>query len=234
MIIGLRHDVDTVYGLRLGLPKIISIERRYKLRSTFFVRVDIIRTKKDAAALRKLLDEGWEIGLHLINTDCRPSLIFPMEEMTLLQSHLETTINGVTYCGSTIGWKGEDTWNTMDGLNLQYMEGYGNPKADLKTFVMPLHLSLDIHYVRKFGEEEGYNNLREDLLHELNVNDCATVLVHPEWFVRSVGGHGLIKIPLTLLRIKMMNKIYDRFLRDFKNKVKFMKYIDLFNILTKK
>jgi len=27
MIVGLRHDLDTVYGLRWGLPKIISIER---------------------------------------------------------------------------------------------------------------------------------------------------------------------------------------------------------------
>ena len=25
-IVGLRHDLDTVYGLRWGLPKIISIE----------------------------------------------------------------------------------------------------------------------------------------------------------------------------------------------------------------
>ena len=156
-----------------------------------------------------MLDEGGEIGLHLINTDGRTNLIFPMEEMNLLQSYLETPINGVTSCGSTIG------------LNLQYIEGYGVPNAELKAFLMPLHLSLDIHYVRKFGEEEGYQKLREDLLNELDLKEFATILVHSEWFVNSVGGHGLINLPLTLLRINMMNRIYDRFLSDFENKGKF-------------
>jgi len=45
--------------------------------------------------------------------------------------------------------------------------------------------------------------------------------------VRSVGGHGLMKIPLTLLRKKMMNEIYDRFLCEFKDKVEFEKYINI-------
>lgn len=99
MIIGLRHDIDTVYGLRLGLPQIISIERKHGVRSTFFVRIDLIKSKKDVATLKKILDEGWEIGLHLINTDGRPNLIHPMEELNLLQSHLEAPIYGVTYCG---------------------------------------------------------------------------------------------------------------------------------------
>lgn len=71
MIIGLRHDIDTVIGLRLGLPKIISIEKRYDVRSTFFIRVDIIKSKNDVNLLKKLVKEGWEIGLHLINTDSR-------------------------------------------------------------------------------------------------------------------------------------------------------------------
>jgi hypothetical protein len=31
MIVGLRHDLDTVYGLRWGLPKIISIEKKMML-----------------------------------------------------------------------------------------------------------------------------------------------------------------------------------------------------------
>jgi glycosyltransferase involved in cell wall biosynthesis len=32
MIVGLRHDLDAVYGLRGGLPKIVSIERKYGVR----------------------------------------------------------------------------------------------------------------------------------------------------------------------------------------------------------
>jgi hypothetical protein len=40
-LVGLRHDLDTVYGLRWGLPKIISIKKKYDAKSTFFVRVDL-------------------------------------------------------------------------------------------------------------------------------------------------------------------------------------------------
>jgi hypothetical protein len=58
MIVGLRHDVDTVYGLRWGLPKIISTEKKYDVRSTFFVRVDVVRSDKDRRVLKRIADEG--------------------------------------------------------------------------------------------------------------------------------------------------------------------------------
>ena len=122
----------------------------------------------------------------------------------------------------------------MDSLNLQYIEGHGILNVELKTFMMPAHLSLDIYYVRKFGEKEGYHKFKEDLTQELDLHKYATVLVHhPEWFVRSVGGHGLIYIPLTIMRIKMMNKIYSKFIREFINKAKFMRYLEMFQILSK-
>jgi hypothetical protein len=96
---------------------------------------------------------------------------------------------------------------------------------------MPTHLSFDIHYVRKFGEEEGYRRFKEDLMKELERNKVATVLVHPEWFVRSVGGKGLTKIPLTLLRIKMMNRVYEKFLSEFEGKLRFMRYVDIYHFM---
>jgi len=111
------------------------------------------------------------------------------------------------------------------------MEGYRAPDFSVKTLVMPTHLSFDIYYVRNFGEEEGYRRFRKDLLNKLRENGLATVLVHPEWLVRSVGGRGLMKIPLTLLRKKMMNKVYERFLCEFKGKVEFKKYVNLFHSL---
>jgi hypothetical protein len=61
-------------------------------------------------------------------------------------------------------------------------------------------------------------------LQQLSQNGIATVLVHPEGFVRSVPSHGLMKVPLTLLRKGMMNRVYDKFLCKFKDKVKFKKY----------
>lgn len=231
MIVGLRHDVDTVYGLRRGLPKIISIEKKYDVKSTFFVRVDIVHSDKDKRILKKIADEGWEIGLHLINTINDSKLLSPETELNLLKKLVAVPIYGVTPCGSTIGFRGDVTWRVLSSLGLKYIEGYGMPNFKVDTFVFPTHFSLDIHYVRKFGEKEGYEKFKEELLQRLKQDGIATVLVHPEWFVRSVGGSGLMKIPLTLLRKKMMNKIYDRFLCEFKRKTKFEKYINIYRAL---
>ncbi len=123
--------------------------------------------------------------------------------------------------------KGDVTWRIMDSLGLDYMEGYGMPDFKVDTFVFPTHLSFDIHYVRNFGEKEGHRRFKEDLLHRLKRDGLATVLVHPEGFVRTVQGNGLMKFPLTLLRKGMINKVYDKFLCEFKNKVELKKYIDM-------
>jgi len=68
MIVGLRHDLDTVYGQRWGLPKIVAIEKKYDVKSALFVRVDVVRSEKDKRTLKTFAEEDWEIGLHLINT----------------------------------------------------------------------------------------------------------------------------------------------------------------------
>jgi len=227
MIVGLRHDLDTVYGLRWGLPKIISIEKKYDVRSTLFVRVDVIRSNKDKRVLKALADEAWEIGLHLINTANDSGLMSPEGELKLLRELLDVPIYGVTPCGSTIGFKGDVTWRVMDSLGLKYMEGYGMPNFKVNTFVFPTHLPFDIHYVRNLGEEEGYRKFREDLLQRLKQYEIATVLVHPEGFIRSVQSRGLVKIFLTLLRKGMMNKVYERFLCEFKDEFGFKKYVEL-------
>jgi peptidoglycan/xylan/chitin deacetylase (PgdA/CDA1 family) len=226
-VVGLRHDVDTVYGLRWGLSKIISVEKKYGVRSTFFVRVDVVRSDKDKNVLKRIADEGWEIGLHLINTINDSRLISPEKELKLLKRLLDVSVYGVTPCGSTIGFKGDVTWRIMDSLGLKYMEGYGMPDFRVDTFVFPTHMPLDIHYVRNFGEKEGYQKFKEDLLQQLKQNGIATVLVHPEGFVRSVQSHGLMKVPLTVLRRGMMNKVYEKFLCEFKGEVEFRKYIDI-------
>jgi hypothetical protein len=45
--------------------------------------------------------------------------------------------------------------------------------------------------------------------------------------VRSVQNHGLLKIPLTLLRKGMMESVYENFLCEFRDKVGFKKYVDM-------
>ena len=101
------------------------------------------------------------------------------------------------------------------------------PDFKVDTFVFPTHLPLDIHYIRNFGEKKGYQKFKEDLLQRLEREGIATVLVHPEGFVRSVQSRGLLKIPLTLLRKGMMNKVYEKFLSEFKDKVEFKKYVEI-------
>jgi len=96
MFVGLRHDLDTVYGLRWGLPKIVSVERKYGVRSTLFARVDIVRSEKDKHFLKVLASEGWEIGLHLINTVNDLRLISPEDELKRLRELLDVPIYGVT------------------------------------------------------------------------------------------------------------------------------------------
>lgn len=227
MIIGLRHDLDTVYGLNWGLSKIISIEKKHDVKSTLFVRVDILRSEKEKRALRKIAAEGWEIGLHLINTNNNHSLMSPEDELKMLKKLLNVPIYGVTPCGSAIGFKGDVTWRIMDNLDLEYMEGYGMPEFNVETPVYPTHLPLDIYYVRNFGESEGYRKFKEELMRRLESGKSATVLVHPEGFLRSVQSHGLMKIPLTLLRKGIMSKVYNSFLGEFENIVEFKKYIDM-------
>jgi len=117
----------------------------------------------------------------------------------------------------------------MGSLGLNYMEGYGMPDFKVNAFVFPTRLPFGIHYVRNFGEKEGYQRFKEDLLRRLDKDGLAPVLVYPEGFVRTVQGHGLMKIPLTLLRKKMVNKVYDRFLCEFKVKVEFEKYVNVFH-----
>ena len=226
-IVGLRHDVDTVYGLRWGLPRIVAIEKKCGVRSTLFVRVDVVRSEKDKRSLKALADDGWEIGLHLINTVNDSGLMSPEGELKRLKELLDVPIYGVTPCGSTFGFKGDVTWRIMDSLGLKYMEGYAMPDFKVDTFVFPTHLSLDISYVRNFGEKKGYQKFKEDLLQQLSQNGIATVLVHPEGFVRSVQSHGLLKIPLTLLRKGMMKSVYENFLCEFRDKVGFKKYVDI-------
>jgi hypothetical protein len=88
VIVGLRHDVDNVYSFRHESPRMVSIEERYGIRSTFFVHVDVVRSGKDQRVLKRLVDGGWEVGLHLINTVGDSRLPSPLGELELLQSFI--------------------------------------------------------------------------------------------------------------------------------------------------
>jgi len=233
-IIASRHDVDTTFGLRYGIPKIIEIEKRHQIKSTIFVRVDILKKNADISFLQYLERCGWEIGLHLRNTIDRPDIPSPEEELKFLRENVNVKVHGVTPCGAVIGHKGDITWRTMDSLSLDYMEAYGSPPVGVKTYVVPTHLSFDIYYIRRFGEDLGYQQFKKDLTRILKDQKIATVLTHPAWFTRSVGMAfnnvwkiRMSKLLLSLTGKRKMGRVYDRFLSDFKE-AQFMKYIDIY------
>jgi hypothetical protein len=233
-IVGLRHDIDTTYfGLRLGLPIVIELERKFNVRSTLFVRAKIIKSDRDRCYLRRLEREGWEIGLHLDNTVNTPKLPSPGDELKFLTEEVGLNIRGVTPHGGLIGWKGNTTWKIMDSLGLRYMEGYGTP-PNSKTPVIPTHISFDIDCIRNYGENFGMEYFKKNLNLRLENKRMATVLTHPEWFVLSVGLpcrnewiDRSAKVMLTLLRKRIMRTPYEHFIVEYSSKVNFLKYIEL-------
>ena len=232
--------MDNIYGLREGLPILIGIEEKFGIRSTIFVRTNILPEKSDREYIKQLEDGGWEIGLHLINTINTSDLPSPNDELRFLRD-IGLNIQGVTPCGQTIGWKGEVTWKTMDSLGLQYMEGYGYPNFEVKTFVMPTHLTLDHAYVKKFGETKGYKFFTHDLDAVLQEKGQATILSHPEWFVRSLGydsKHRTVirfsKVTFKILKKRLMSNVYNQFLADYSKKTTLMRYTDLMKYLVQK
>jgi len=55
MIVELRHDVDGAYVLTRSLPKMISLEEKYGVRSTFFLYVYVVRSDTDCRVLHEPL-----------------------------------------------------------------------------------------------------------------------------------------------------------------------------------
>jgi len=229
----LRHDVDTVWGLHKGVPIVTRIEEKYGVRSTFFVRVRILRDETDWKLLRELQDLGWEIGLHLDNTDGRESLPPPEVELNILREK-GIVVHGATPHGSVIGWNNpQRNWLVLDNLRLKYIEGYGEPPPWVKTPVVKTHLSLDIYYIRRYGEKVGYKLFKKDLENRLRSDGYVSVLTHPEWFVRSVGVDGsgtyarIMRLIMTVVGVRKLTRVYEIFLSEYHDQC--VRYIDWFN-----
>lgn len=74
----------------LGVNRLVwfLLRRDMVLGPPFFVRVDVVRSGKDQRVLKRLVDGGWEVGLHLINTVGDSRLPSPLGELELLQSFI--------------------------------------------------------------------------------------------------------------------------------------------------
>ena len=226
MIVGLRHDVDTVYGLRWGLPKIISIEKKYDVRSTFFVRVDVVHSDKDLRVLKRIADEGWEIGLHLINTINDSKLMSPEDKLKSLRKLLGVPIYGVTPCGSTIGFKGDVTWRIMDSLGLIYMEGYGMP--DFRWTLLCFRHTCPLTFIMLgiLERRKDIEGLRRICCIGLNGMDWQQFLCIRK-VCENCARPWFDEVSFNVAEKRDDNKVYEKFLCEFKNKVELKKYISM-------
>ncbi len=230
--IGLRHDVDHGYFIGKSIRKIRKIEEKYNVRSTLFVRTRIIRGKRELIVLLKEMeDEGWEIGLHLDNTVDEEKAGRELNELLSYGFN----VKGATPHGGIYGFSGERTWRVLDSLRLSYVQGYGKPPEWMKTKVLPAHITLD-WYIRDFGDEKGYQIFRRELDTRLS-SGSTIVMTHADYFTFSVGFTGTMKprrgglkvramkaigrlsiLIGTILRVRILDNIYERFLQDYKNR----------------
>jgi len=249
-IIGLRHDVDTSFGILKGIPKTIEIERVYKVRSTFFIRVKALKRSglEGIKILRNIEKDGWEIGLHLDNIWNIRKMPSPLEELQQLQSY-GFKIYGVTPHGGIFHPKRNIVWNVLDSLGLRYIQGYGEYPKNIKSIVIPRHITLD-WFIKRYGYKDGYKRFISKLYENLTKYRIGIVMTHPEYMVLSPGllnyigarsaGYkarllkflNKLTIPLsTLFKYRVLNEIYRLFLEEhrmyeFKTLYEISKLID--------
>lgn len=185
-LVGLRHDVDTGYDFTHGIKPVSKLEDRSDARSTFFVRVRLLRGHLDRVrVLEELQDDGWEIGLHLDNTVASPKDPPPQEELEEL-IQLGFRVHGVTPHGGLYGFQGRVTWEVMDSLGLEYMMGYPPFPKHHRTPIIGPHHTIDF-LVKKLGVKMGVKALLQQLGSDIGERGYGVVLMHPLYMKFSVG-----------------------------------------------
>ena len=185
-MIGLRHDVDTGYDFTHGIEPVSRLEDRNDARSTFFVRVRLLKGHPDRVRiLERLQDDGWEIGLHLDNTVASPKEPSPQEELEEL-TLLGFRVHGVTPHGGLYGFKGRVTWEVMDSLGLDYMMGYPPFPKHHRTPIIGPHHTIDF-LVKERGARKGVDVLLQRLDSDIVERGYGVVLMHPLYMKFSVG-----------------------------------------------
>jgi len=245
-ILGLRHDVDTKIGLLKGVPKVVKIEDKFDVRSTFFIRVKVLKSlNRNAVEMLKDIEKnGWEIGLHLDNTLAIESMKSPQWELNELLKY-GFNVKGATPHGGILEASSERVWKVLDTLNLVYIQGYKKPPPGLKSITLPQHITLD-WFVRRYGSKKGYRVFLNRLKKRINKDGTAIILTHPEYFVLSTGilgslrprGQGfkvkvikylnkLTVIPLTLFKVRMLSDVYTRMLSELREEYTFKTLYEL-------
>ncbi len=109
--------IDEGFNPYFGIPKIMEIEEKFGIRSTFFFRPrydDGSEVGKYGKTIRSLLSGGWEVGLHSNNTGC-------LEEVTQEKGLLEKAAGQPVY-GSRVHYLkvSENTFSNLKESGIKY------------------------------------------------------------------------------------------------------------------
>lgn len=172
------------------LPRLLEIERRHSVRSTFFFRVDEERYAIDdffRSIICGLDSEGFEIGLHAsISSAFKEDLL--RKEKEQLEQMLGHRIRGVRHHYLTLG---ENTWLFQKSVGFEYDSTLGNRndanfaqpfvlRNGLRVFPMCLMDSSDSFMYQPLSKyfafiDETLDRIRKDGL-------TFTVLFHADHF----------------------------------------------------
>lgn len=122
--IALIHDVDYDFG-KNNIPKILDIERKHNVTSTFFIRVQ----KYQLDSLKKL-PKQWEIGLHgEFKGDNRAEKA--AEQKKILEEKIERKVVGVSMHKGN--WEGERTIDAAEKAGFFYIVSIVKRKGGIIT-----------------------------------------------------------------------------------------------------
>jgi hypothetical protein len=210
----LRHDFDWVYGLEDKVRLLLDIERKYKVRSTIFLRYDRgVSESKYSDFYKSLESDGWEFGLHLANHEHKPEYDSPETELEKVKS-LEINILGVAACGGTYHWTESKGWIVQDKLGLKYVCPCSIPIPEgyvMQSLIAPNHLTLDGGYLYLYGDPSFPKCIKDFEMH-IQLNGVLALLSHNTWFYKEF-------IPKKAPELgRMVNtKYYDLFIDHFIN-----------------
>ena len=183
--IGLRHDVDTAIGLLRGVGRLVEVEDRLDARSSFYVRARIVERLGERACrlLRLLEDDGWEVGLHLDDSD--GSLGTAYSEYMVLR-RCGVSVRGVTVHGGIIGCRGWLTWRTIGMMGVEYIHGCPGALSGRPAALASPTIGLD-HLIALHGPRGAVGECvsRASLL--AYRAGSAVILAHPVYTVVSAA-----------------------------------------------
>jgi len=208
-VVGLRHDIDTVLGLLLGVDRVLTIEDRFDVRSTFYVRLHVVKRlgKYGIRLLERLVAEGWKVGLHIDNSADDVSTPSPWHELSALEELLGGYVETVTVHGGLFGTEKQWLLSKLCGLGRPVLNVWG------PGYCMGVPtVTLDWMVAR--GVSDAAAAALKMLLGLVDGGLPAAVLTHPEYFVVSVGARFTLGGRAYSVRTRVL-KVAEKFLIPF-------------------